>query len=129
MIRAWVTNRGVAPAGPFWVDFYINPDPIPTASGILWQDTCTMDPCYGIAWQVIGLAPGESVELTSEMWNYDGGETNWTGYLPAGATDLYLRVNTYDADGRGSPFGVVHEANGDNNLFSRTGYTVTGVMP
>jgi uncharacterized repeat protein (TIGR01451 family) len=124
LIKVYVNNQGTAPAGPFWVDFYINPDPVPTLTNMLWQGSCSMDPCYGIAWQVAGLGPGESILLTSEPWSYDGMETRWDGSLPVGATNLYLRVNTYDPAGRDSPFGVTAEDAWYNNLYSEHGFTV-----
>jgi hypothetical protein len=36
-----------------------------------------MNPCYGIAWQVMGLEPGDSTLLWSQPWSYDGKETNY----------------------------------------------------
>ena len=37
-VQALVTNQGIATAGAFWVDFYINPSPVPTAPNLPWQN-------------------------------------------------------------------------------------------
>jgi hypothetical protein len=121
LVTAVVTNQGDAPAGPFWVDFYINPSR-PPAVNLRWNDICGLSPCYGLAWYVSnGLAAGQSVTLTSN--NYPAGYSIWPGYFPSGATDLYLYVDVWNPT---VPSGAVAEGDENNNLAERHGLTVTG---
>ena len=124
LISVVVTNTGSEPAGPFWVDLYINPDTVPTAANLLWNETCTLSPCYGIAWQQTRvLDPGESVTLTSTPSSYDVAESAWSGSFAAGTTDLYLWVDSWDpVDSNGA----VLERNELNNGDARHGLIVVG---
>lgn len=57
-IRVTVRNIGTAPAGPFWIDLYFNPDRPPQIND-LWHDRCTLHPCFGVVWGVTRtLQPG-----------------------------------------------------------------------
>jgi hypothetical protein len=122
VVTAVVTNQGDSAAGPFWVDFYTNPSR-PPAVNLRWNDICGISPCYGLAWYVSGgLAPGQSVTLTSE--DYPPGYSIWPGYLPSGATDLYLYVDVWNPT---VPSGAIAESDENNNLSERHGLTVTGL--
>jgi hypothetical protein len=122
LISVEVSNVGDGPAGPFWVDFYINPSEVPAVNR-RWNDICGMSPCYGLAWYVSGgLAPGQSVTLTSDDAAAD--YSVWPGYFAGGTSDLYLYVDSWNpsvADGG------VAERNEGNNLAERHGLSVTGV--
>ncbi len=121
-ITVTVTNQGSSAAGPFWVDFYLNPDPVPTAPNLRWDQACSLSPCYGITWQVAaGLAPGHSVTLTSSPGSYDVTRSLWPGYLAPGTSDLYLYVDSWSP---GSPVGAVLEADEGNNRAERHGLIV-----
>jgi uncharacterized repeat protein (TIGR01451 family) len=123
-ITVVVTNQGTAAAGAFWVDFFINPNPVPVAANLLWPDTCTLDPCYGIAWHVpAGLGPGESIVLTSSPDSYSPEHTIWVGSFVSGTTDLYVYVDSYDPS---VIYGAVEESNETNNRFERHGLSVEG---
>lgn len=109
-----VTNQGNLEASNFYVDFYINPSTPPTAANQPWTGRCSMSPCYGIRWYVLGiLRPGESVTFDSNPNSYDGTGTNWPGYLPSGTTQLYLYVDSISGDG--SPNGFIPESDETNN--------------
>ncbi|GIV98405.1 MAG: hypothetical protein KatS3mg057_3062 [Herpetosiphonaceae bacterium] len=123
-ITVIVTNTGSVTAGPFWVDFYINPSTPPTKANMLWSELCTLDPCQGIAWYVTeGLAPGQSVQLTSR--SYSENHSHWSGFFVPGTTDLYIYVDSWNPD---SEHGLVQEVNEQNNRAELHGLTVSGVM-
>ncbi|MEM8532244.1 MAG: Ig-like domain-containing protein, partial [Chloroflexota bacterium] len=127
-ITVTITNSGTAPASNFWVDFYINPDTPPTAPNIPWNETCSLEPCYGIAWFIENtVAPGDSITLTSTTDSYFQPNTIWPGYFAPGTTDLYLYVDSWNRDtstGGGSPFGAVRESDETNNRSEQTGLTI-----
>jgi len=120
-----ITNQGIAEAEPFWVDFYINPSQTPTANNI-WNELCTLDPCFGIAWGVAKrLAPGESITLRSDDGSFSAPHSLWPGWLPSGTHTLALYVDSYSQN----PSGAMEESNKDNNLVVQTIPTVTGSNP
>ena len=122
-ITAIVTNVGSGRADPFWVDLYINPASTPGVN-VPWNNTCTLSPCYGIAWYVAGgLGSGESVNLTSTPTSYSLLHTIWPGYFAAGTQDLYLLVDSWNP---GVSTGGVPESNEANNLSELHGLTVSG---
>lgn len=124
LLTVVVTNTGSAPAGAFWVDLYINPNPAPAGANVPWNETCTLTPCYGLAWQHAGaLAPGESVVLTSTPTSYDVNTSLWVGSFAPGTTDVYLWVDSWNP---GSSVGAVQEGNELNNGDARHGLSVTG---
>ncbi len=108
LITVTITNQGSANAGPFWVDFYVNPSRVPHANDP-WYSLSS----HGIAWLVMGLAEGEAITLQSTPSSYAQEYTIWDGRLPAGTTDLYLYVDSYDPL---SGDGAVLELNESNNL-------------
>jgi hypothetical protein len=123
LVTAIVTNVGSAPAGPFWVDFYVNPSQVPGVNDP-WNEVCGVSPCYGIAWYVSGgLAPGQSVSLTSN--NYASDYSIWPGYFASGTSDLYLYVDSWN---RPASAGGVLESDETNNLAEQHGLTVTGLV-
>ncbi|NOK63541.1 MAG: hypothetical protein GFH27_549371n40 [Chloroflexi bacterium AL-W] len=131
-ITVTITNSGTASASNFWVDFYINPDTPPTSPNIPWDETCSIEPCYGIAWFVENtIAPGDSVILTSTSDSYFQPNTIWPGYFAPGTTDLYLYVDSWNRDtsiGNGSPYGAIRESDEVNNRAEQTGLTIEGIQ-
>lgn len=121
-----VENRGTAFAPPFWVDAYINPSHPPSANQI-WNDLCTLSPCYGIAWGVQpGLAPGQRITLTSTPASYAAPYTRWPGSFAAGTTDVYVLADSWN---RGVSTGAVAESDETNNRADIHGLTVAGSNP
>lgn len=120
-IEVVVTNQGIDPADGFWVDFYINPSHTPTVN-TRWNDLCSMNPCYGLAWYVAGLEPGQSIGLSS---NHPAADYSlWPGHFAGGTTNLQLYVDSWNP-GTGS--GSVIEMNEANNLYTYPGgVSVTG---
>jgi hypothetical protein len=124
LITAVVTNTGAAATGAFWVDFYINPSTTPTVNR-RWNDLCSMSPCYGLAWYVTDLNPGQSVTLTSAPGNYGEAYSNWPGYFASGVSSLYLYVDSWNP---GVATGGVAESSETNNLYQYPGgVVVTGL--
>jgi uncharacterized repeat protein (TIGR01451 family) len=100
-------NRGNASVvDPFWVDLYVDPDPVPTGVNQLWYQRCSQ----GIAWGVEGasvlpLEPGGTITLTLGDSYYSPDDSNFPGALPAG-TPIYVQVDSYG----GEPYGLVLES-------------------
>jgi PKD repeat protein len=119
-----ITNQGETAASPFWVDFYINPSTPPTEAGQIWNERCTLTPCYGIAWAVSkGLQPGETIVLRSTPDSYDAGSTVWPGYFASGTRSLYVYVDSWNGT---DPNGNVEESDETNNRAEILNLNVTG---
>ncbi|MEM7333872.1 MAG: cadherin domain-containing protein [Chloroflexota bacterium] len=96
-IRVEITNEGaVATADGFWVDFYIDPDPVPTEEDQVWQDVSD----EGLVWGInISLAPGESLTLVystapgAPNLYYSSENSSYSGNLPANTT-VYAHVDS-----------------------------------
>jgi uncharacterized repeat protein (TIGR01451 family) len=126
-ITVAITNQGLAPTDSFWVDFFINPNPPPTAANTIWNNVCSLTPCYGLAWFVSnGLGPGESITLTSVSGSFAAPQSNWPGHFANGTSDLYLFVDSWNP---GVATGGVAESNEANNRAERHGLTVSGLNP
>jgi uncharacterized repeat protein (TIGR01451 family) len=131
-----IKNQGNAPAlssSPFWVDLYVDPDPVPTGVNQTWDNLCD----EGIVWGVDGggalpLEPGETLTLTIGDAHYWPSLSNFPGSLPAG-TPIYVQV---DSANWHTTYGAVlegHEIYGGayNNIggpvFSRSGAVGAGL--
>lgn len=72
-----VQNTGQrSTAGPFWVDAFISPNPVPTAANQPWRDLAGQ----GLAWRVTRLLqPGESLTLTvgDAYYQADMSQVTW----------------------------------------------------
>jgi uncharacterized repeat protein (TIGR01451 family) len=92
-----IKNQGNAPApssNPFWIDLYVDPDPVPTGVNQTWDNLCD----EGIVWGVDGggalpLEPGETLTLTVGDVYYWPSLSNFPGSLPAG-TPIYVQVDS-----------------------------------
>lgn len=124
-IRVTVRNIGTAPAGPFWVDLYLNPDRPPQIND-LWHDRCGLRPCFGAAWGVTQiLQPGDQITLSTAS-GYDPFRTYWLGWLANGATTIYALADSWNTSGAS---GAVREADETNNRSVRDDLTVSGANP
>jgi hypothetical protein len=114
LITVTITNNGDAPASNFWVDFYINPTTLPTATNQPWDKRCGSVRCkFGLAWYVGDtLAPGQSITLRSVPTSYLAKNTDWPGYFETTKLDLYLYVDSWNPD---IAWGAVYERNETNN--------------
>lgn len=138
-----VKNQGDAPTPHgFWVDVYINPAQEPTAN-TLWydRDMCGMDPCFGVAWDVPSLAPGESATLVSVPASaapagtigYANDYTMWHGWFANGNSDgsdfptaIYGYVDSWGGDRNTNGVTESVETNNDARM---PDITVTGENP
>lgn len=85
-----------------------------------------MNPCFGIAWRVPSIPPGQSVTLTSDPGSFPTDYSVWPGWFAAGTTDLYLYVDSWNP---GVPTGGSVEENEANNRAELHGLRVTGSNP
>ncbi len=115
-IELVVTNQGsTAVSDDFWVDVYIDPDPVPTMVNQTWQLVAGQ----GLVWGVsnVTLNPGQSLTLTINGDHYRADLSDFTGPLPTG-TPVYAQV---DAANTTTTYGNVlenHESSGGvyNNI-------------
>jgi predicted outer membrane repeat protein len=111
-VSVTITNQGTASANNFWVDLLINPDQVPNQSNIIWNEHCTLSPCYGLSWLVTqSLAPGQSITLSASQALPE--YSNWSGSFAAGTSDLYLVVDSWNP---GVSTGAISESNESNNV-------------
>ena len=90
-VEVTITNQGNAPVeGSFWVDLYVNPNPIPEAVNQVWQDLCD----EGIVWGVREpLEVGESLTLRLDSPYYSEEYSYFTGGLTA-EDQVYVQVDS-----------------------------------
>ncbi|GIW02605.1 Ig-like domain-containing protein [Roseiflexus sp.] len=124
-IQVTVKNIGHAPAGPFWIDLYINPDRPPQIND-LWHNRCTLNPCFGVAWGVAqGLQPGEQITLSTRSGS-SALHTYWLGWLANGTTTIYALADSWNTVGT---YGAVFESDESNNRGVLDGLNVSGNNP
>jgi subtilisin-like proprotein convertase family protein len=90
-----VKNQGSVPVNDdFWVDVYIDPDPIPTAVNQTWNGLADM----GLVWGVTApLAPGEAITLTIGDPYYWKEYSVFSETLSVG-TWIYAQADSANAD-------------------------------
>ena len=105
-----IMNQGnVAIVEDFWVDLYLDPNPVPAGANDVWQLLSD----YGAAWGVTkDLAPGESLTLTLNDDYYDAVNSNMPGNIASG-TILYAQVDSAHAQ---TNYGSVAETDETNNI-------------
>ncbi|MFQ5611641.1 MAG: S8 family serine peptidase [Anaerolineae bacterium] len=122
-VTAVISNIGNADATAFWVDFYVDPEPVPTGANQIWNDLGSkVSPPQGIAWFVPGLAAGANTTLTSH--SYSTPHSVWSGGFVAGTQDLYLYADSFNP---GVETGGVPESNETNNRADLLGINVAGL--
>jgi len=102
-ITVVIRNRGPAAAvDAFWVDVYINPEPVPTKVDQVWNELAE----EGLVWGVTAaVEPGEAITLTIGGEYYYAEYSRFTGGMDAG-TWVYAQV---DSVGAGTAYGAVRE--------------------
>jgi len=111
-----VKNVGSRPAGPFWVELYVDPANPPAGPNQPWQ---TRGCAYGVVWQVTsGLEAGESITLTTAPGHGERSpvpsQTDWPSPLPPGRHTFYAYADSWGGD---PARGAVLEENEGNNRF------------
>jgi ELWxxDGT repeat protein len=122
-VQVVVRNQGNAPAtDDFWVDVYVDPDPVPTAVNQIWPTLADQ----GLVWGVTAdLAAGEAITLTVGDGYYVPSYSYVAWPLESGVP-VYAQVDSANA---GTTYGAVresHEIAGDpyNNI---TGPVLVGL--
>jgi uncharacterized repeat protein (TIGR01451 family) len=78
----------------FWVDLYVDPQPVPTSVNQTWEHLCEQ----GLVWGVTAaLAPGETLTLTQASAYYQPTESDVTWPLVEG-TPIYAQVDSAHAN-------------------------------
>ena len=127
-----IQNQGEGPVvTEFWVDVYIDPDPVPAAVNDIWYDGRSEE---GLVWGVNGSAlpmdPGAILVLTIGDEYYSEYYSYFVGGLPAG-TPVFAQVDAVSLD---TTYGGVledHEISGGvyNNLLGPVYSTGLRGMP
>ena len=103
-----IKNQGNAPVSsndPFWVDLYVDPDPVPTGVNQTWGHLCSQGIAWGVESPALPLEPGGTITLTIGDAYYWADYSNFPGSLPAG-TPIYVQVDSADVQ---TTYGAVLE--------------------
>src|SRR5690606_28836999 len=96
---------------PFWVDVYIDPDPVPTGANQIWPLLAEEGLAWGIGGEALPLQPGASLTLTVGDDYFVPDASHFSGAIAVGAA-LYGQVDSAHSE---SDYGAVleaHEADG-----------------
>jgi hypothetical protein len=80
----------------FWVEVYIDPDPVPTGVNQMWEDLCDEGLRWGVTASALPLAPGEAITLTIGDEYYWPTFSNFDGALAEG-TPVYAQADAHNA--------------------------------
>jgi hypothetical protein len=100
-----VGDASVVETDAFWVDLYVNPDPVPSGVNQIWDALCDEGMVWGVEEPALPLEPGGTIRLTV------GGDYYWeeysafSGSVPAG-TAIYVQVDSADVS---TTYGAVLE--------------------
>ncbi len=102
-IKILVQNIGLrATTRSFWVEAYINPNPVPTGPNQPWRDLGSQ----GMVWQVTRLLqPGESVTLYQNDFYYRADMSQVTWPMPYDMR-VYVQADSWDAV---NDYGAIYE--------------------
>ncbi len=133
-VQVVVLNQGATPVeDEFWVDAYIDPDPVPTAVNQIWEDLCDQGIVWGVTVDALPLQAGDVLTLTvgDDYYWPDHSDVHWP--LPSG-TEVWAQADSAHA---GTSYGGVfenHEIVGGpyNNVsgpVAVTGVADVGLLP
>jgi hypothetical protein len=119
-VQVVIKNQGDGPVvsvNPFWVDLYVDPDPVPTAVNQTWDSLCDQGIVWGVTAPALPLETGDTLRLTIGDDYYSENYSYFPGGLPAG-TPIFVQVDSADVQ---TTYGAVlemHEITGDpyNNI-------------
>jgi len=116
-VQVVIKNQGNAPVtDDFWVDLYVNPNPVPTAVNQIWNDLAD----EGVVWDIkVDLLPGGTITLTIGDTDTSWEHTGFSGSLAAG-TWIYVQV---DSANTLTDYGGVLE---DHEIMGGTYNNITG---
>jgi hypothetical protein len=116
-VSVTIKNIGNAPVVmPFWVDVYLNPNPVPSTVNQHWWELASQ----GLVWGVTrGIGVNETLTLTHGGPYYSAYHSRFTGSLPPGSS-VWAQVDSVNLN---STYGGVlesHELAGGayNNIFN-----------
>jgi len=132
-VQVTIRNQGdAAVTKEFWIDFYVDPNPVPTAANHIWNDGRSD---HGIVWGVTSAAlpsliPGGTLTLTATNTTGDAyywpSLSDYPASIPADTT-VYVQVDSANANTNYGGVLEKHEVNGGayNNI--KSGKTTAGV--
>ncbi|MCO5188678.1 MAG: hypothetical protein M9918_10845 [Anaerolineae bacterium] len=93
LVSVTIANAGSASVStPFWVDLYVDPDPVPTGVNHIWSDGRSQ---YGLVWGVTSsLAPGETMVLTRDDAFYHADLSDFPESSLSVGTPVYVQVDS-----------------------------------
>jgi hypothetical protein len=121
-VQVVIENQGNAPVGAsqeFWVQLYVDPEPVPTMVNQTWYELSGQGIFWGVLSNTLPLNPGAIITLTygdAATWP-DG--SRFDGPLPAG-TPIYVQVDTWNPD---TDYGAVLE---DHEILGRAYNNIVG---
>ena len=103
-----IRNQGDAPVvstDAFWVDLYVDPDPVPAGVNQTWDCCSSEGMVWGVPRAALPMQPGDEITLSVGDAYYWPTLSNFSGWLPAG-TPIYVQVDSANAD---TTYGAVLE--------------------
>ena len=103
-----IRNQGDAPVvspHAFWVDLYVDPDPVPTGVNQTWDCCADEGMVWGVPRAALPMEPGDEITLAVGDEYYWPTLSNFSGSFPAG-TPIYAQVDSANAD---TSYGAVLE--------------------
>jgi len=128
-IQVVIRNQGNAPVtDSFWVDLYINPDPIPTHVNQTWNDLASQGAVWGIT---VDIQPGDVLVLrTSTSDPYYWPEYSSIHWPLWEGTQVWVQVDSANIDTTYGGVLETHELAGNayNNVMGRL-FEITRIAP
>ncbi|MBK8903065.1 MAG: tandem-95 repeat protein [Anaerolineaceae bacterium] len=130
LVEVTIENQGTMATGSgFWVDFYIDPDPVPTQENEVWFDVAD----EGIVWGVsVSIPAGESLTLRystapgAPNLYYSAVNSSYSGSLPVG-TPVYAQVDSAHLNTTYGGVLEIHEILG--GVYNNVSAAYTAVAP
>jgi uncharacterized repeat protein (TIGR01451 family) len=105
-VQVVIRNKGDMPVVEgFWVDVYIDPNPVPQAVNQVWSDLAAEGLVWGVKDAALPFEPNEEIVLSVDDIYYWPSVSRVTWPLIAG-TPVYAQVDSY---GPGSSYGLIQE--------------------
>jgi len=126
-----IKNVGDAPVvetDAFWVDLYVDPDPLPSGVNQVWDSLCDEGMVWGVEEPALPLDPGGTITLRTEGEYYWEEYSEYSGSVAEGAA-VYVQVDSADV---ATSYGAVlemHEIVGGlyNNISVMVYWGMTGI--
>jgi PKD repeat protein len=108
-VQVVIVNVGNAPVtDEFWVDVFIDPNPVPTAVNQTWDQLASQGLLWGVTADALpALVPGGTITLTVDDAYYQPHPFSQISWPLLGGTPVYAQVDSYNA---GTVHGAVMES-------------------